>query len=399
MTTLAPATSALTISPEYLMPPSAMIGMPFGRAARAHCQTAVICGMPAPAMMRVVQIDPAPTPTLIASAPAAISASVASAVTTFPAVTGSFGHCFLIRPMAWITPAEWPWAVSIATRSTPASTSAPTRASRSAPTPTAAPARSLPCESTAAFGKSSLLLNILDGDQPLQLAIGVDQRKFFNAVLLQDGLGLLERRADRRGDQPLAGHELADRLVEIPRLEEADIAVGEDPDQLAAAPLFGDGDARDVEFAHQVFRFLKRGGGIQGDRVGDHPGFGPFNLLDKRRLGFDGEVAVDDPQPAFARERDRHARLGHGVHRGRDDRDVERDVAGEPRAHIGLVRKDRRVSGDDQQIVEGQRFMGLEEFFVHGPPEVFRWSSSLRGFAGVSRPDCCFYSSGLDTPP
>ena len=29
MTTLPPAASALTISPEYLMPPSAMMGMPY----------------------------------------------------------------------------------------------------------------------------------------------------------------------------------------------------------------------------------------------------------------------------------------------------------------------------------------------------------------------------------
>ncbi len=160
-----------------------------------------------------------------------------------------------------------------------------------------------------------LLLDVLDGDQPLQLAVLVDQRQFFDAVLLEDGLCLLESRSDRRGDQPLAGHELADRLAEIPRLEEADVAVGEDPDQLAAAALFGDRNARDVEFAHQVFRFLKRGGGIQGDRVGDHPGFRPLDLLDECGLGFDREVAVDDPQPAFARQGDRHPRFGHGIHR------------------------------------------------------------------------------------
>ena len=54
-------------------------------------------GIPAPATTRVVQIDPAPTPTLITSAPAAISASAPSAVTTLPPTTMVSGHfCFSV---------------------------------------------------------------------------------------------------------------------------------------------------------------------------------------------------------------------------------------------------------------------------------------------------------------
>ena len=43
--------------------------------------------MPAPVTMRVVQIEPGPMPTLIASAPASIRHRVASAVATLPAMT------------------------------------------------------------------------------------------------------------------------------------------------------------------------------------------------------------------------------------------------------------------------------------------------------------------------
>ena len=39
---------------------------------------AVICGMPAPVTMRVVQMEPGPMPTLIASAPASIRAMAPS---------------------------------------------------------------------------------------------------------------------------------------------------------------------------------------------------------------------------------------------------------------------------------------------------------------------------------
>ena len=49
-------------------------------------------GMPAPEITRVVQIDPAPTPILIASAPASIRAAAPSAVTILPATIGRSGH-------------------------------------------------------------------------------------------------------------------------------------------------------------------------------------------------------------------------------------------------------------------------------------------------------------------
>ena len=74
MTTLAPAAMALVTSPEYLMPPSAMMGMPCLLAARVASAMAVIWGIPAPVTMRVVQMEPGPIPTLTASAPASISA-------------------------------------------------------------------------------------------------------------------------------------------------------------------------------------------------------------------------------------------------------------------------------------------------------------------------------------
>ncbi len=56
------------------MPPSAITGIPRSRAAREASAIAVICGIPAPVTMRVVQMEPGPMPTLIASAPASISA-------------------------------------------------------------------------------------------------------------------------------------------------------------------------------------------------------------------------------------------------------------------------------------------------------------------------------------
>src|SRR6202030_1970621 len=70
----APAATALARSPEYLMPPSAITGVLLFFATSTESMIAVSCGTPTPATMRVVQIEPGPMPTLMASAPASISA-------------------------------------------------------------------------------------------------------------------------------------------------------------------------------------------------------------------------------------------------------------------------------------------------------------------------------------
>src|SRR6266568_3276753 len=85
---------AFAMSPECWIPPSAQMGMPCRSAASAQSKTAVICGIPAPATIRVVQIAPGPIPTLTQSAPAAISSSVPSAVATLPAMTSTRCRAF-----------------------------------------------------------------------------------------------------------------------------------------------------------------------------------------------------------------------------------------------------------------------------------------------------------------
>src|SRR3569623_667382 len=79
ITVSAPAARAFATSPEYLMPPSAMIATPEPFAAATDSEIAVSCGTPTPATMRVAQIEPGPTPTFTALTPASISAFVAAA--------------------------------------------------------------------------------------------------------------------------------------------------------------------------------------------------------------------------------------------------------------------------------------------------------------------------------
>ena len=97
ITASAPAASAFAISPENLIPPSAinvvlLLPMPFFTS-----KIALSCGTPIPATKRVVQIEPGPIPTFTMSTPCLIKNLAASLVATLPAHSAVFlGLIFLI---------------------------------------------------------------------------------------------------------------------------------------------------------------------------------------------------------------------------------------------------------------------------------------------------------------
>ena len=81
---------------------------------------------------------------------------------------------------------------------------------------------------------------------------------------------------------------------------------------------------------------------------------GPFDLFDLPRLLLYRHEAVDYPDPTGARHRERHARLGDGVHVGADDGDPQADTRCEQRRGIDiLARCDGRTLWNKQHIVEG----------------------------------------------
>ena len=65
--------------------------------------------------------------------------------------------------------------------------------------------------------------------------------------------------------------------------------------------------------------------------------FGPLHALDLGRFLLDRHEAVDDANAALASHRAGHARFGDRVHIGRHDRDVQPQVAGQPRARIDVA--------------------------------------------------------------
>ena len=73
-------------------------------------------------------------------------------------------------------------------------------------------------------------------------------------------------------------------------------------------------------------------------------------------LFLSGEVLVDDADAALLRDGDGQARLGHGVHGGGHERQVQLDIAGEFRREGRVLGQDLGVRWHQQHIVEGERF-------------------------------------------
>ena len=206
----------------------------------AFC-TAVICGTPTPATMRVVQIEPGPDADLDARrrrdrrAPARRRPS--RRCRRSPARAGSASSP---RRRDRARPANDRARYRRRSRRRPPPTSSSARSSLSDATLTAAPTRSRPSSSLHAFGCSVRLLDVLDGDEPAQLAVAVQHQHALEPVPVHQRLRRLEVGAFGHGHQPLARrHDRGDRLVEI-RLE-AQVAVGDDADDALA---FDDRQAR-----------------------------------------------------------------------------------------------------------------------------------------------------------
>ena len=250
MTVSAPAASAFAMSPDEVMPPSAIDGHAVpDRATRAHSKTAVICGTPTPATTRVVQIEPGPIPTLIASAPASISASAASAVAMLPAITCT-SHSALIRRTISTTDAECPCAVST---TSDVDLGVDQRAGALERVRADADRGADAQPALLVLGRErelDPLLDVLDRDQALEVAVRVDDRQLLDLVAVQDLVRLVEGRPDGCGDEVARGHQRRDGLTRV-RLE-AEVAVGQDPDEHAG--VVGDRHAGDAVARHQLER-------------------------------------------------------------------------------------------------------------------------------------------------
>ena len=112
-----------------------------------------------------------------------------------------------------------------------------------------------------------------------------------------------------------------------------------------------DGQPGDAVLAADLVELLQRRVGADGDRVGDDPGLGPLDQVDLVGLVLDRQVAVQHAEAALAGHRDRHPRLGDGVHRGADQRHPQRDLAGQPGGGVDVG----RAPGRTRRAAAGRR--------------------------------------------
>ena len=189
--------------------------------------------------------------------------------------------------------------------------------------------------------------DVLDGDEPVEVAVVVHHQQFFNAVLMEQGLGLLQGDPHLGGDQVVLGHHLFDLLLQVGF--KAQVPVGDDAHQFL--PLHHR-DAGDAVALHQLQDIGDPGLGPDGHRVDDHPGLRLFDLFRLQGLGLDGHVAVQDADAALAGQGDGRVRLGHRVHGGTDEGNVEGDAPGQAGAEVRFTGQHRRGPRQQQQIIE-----------------------------------------------
>lgn len=198
-----------------------------------------------------------------------------------------------------------------------------------------------------------VLDDVLDRGQAAQLEAVVDDQHALQAMLVHQGLGFVQRRAFLHRDQAiLRGHDVAQRLVEV--LFEAQVAVGDDTDQLAA---FDHRQAGDAVLALQRDGVAHLHQGSDRDRIDHDAELVTLDAGHFTGLGVGGQVLVDDPDATLLRHGDGQARLRHGVHGGGHKRDVQGDVARQARGQGSVARQDLGIRRHQQHIVEGERFL------------------------------------------
>ncbi len=210
------------------------------------------------------------------------------------------------------------------------------------------------------------LFDVLDRNEADAVALIIDHDQLFDAVLMQQALRLVLGDVALHRHEVVLGHQLEDRLVEPGR--EADIAVGENADELAFAGAavrrvdgaIDDGDARDALFRHQFQGFPQRLARGDRHRVQNDAAFIPFHLSDVARLLVDREVAVQDTDAAFLRHRDGEAGFGNRVHRRGQQRNIEPHGPRKLGRDVHLARHHVGWSGHEQNVVEGKRDPRIE---------------------------------------
>ena len=196
---------------------------------------------------------------------------------------------------------------------------------------------------------------VLQRQKAGQVAALVGDQQLFDPARLHQAQRLGPVGGLAQHGEVVGGHHRADggRVV----AGETHVAVGDDAQDPAL--VVHHRKAGDVVAVLQRLRIGERLVGAQGDGVVDDPAFKPLDAAHLVRLRLGGQVAVDHADPARLRHGDRHPAFRHRVHRGTDQRDVERDPCRQARRHVGGRRQHAGRGRHEKDVVEGQRLANL----------------------------------------
>ena len=182
--------------------------------------------------------------------------------------------------------------------------------------------------------------DIFIGHQAYQLTLFVNHRQFLHFMSLECiHHGPVVRSAD--SDEVLAGHHLADSAAHV--CLEAQVAVRDDTHQHMV--LVHHGNTAYMIVVHHPQRIAYRLVAGDGQRVGYHAVLRTLDATHLSGLLGDGHVLVNDTDTSFTGNGNRHRRFGHGIHRGADHGDVQRDISGELSAQGYFTGQHFAVSG------------------------------------------------------
>ena len=211
----------------------------------------------------------------------------------------------------------------------------------------------------AGVGEFLRLLDILDGNQAAQGEIIIHYQHLLDAIVVQQRNDLLAISVLMHRDQSLlGGHDARDRRVVMGL--EAQVTAGDDADQFF--PVHHR-DTGDVVLAGQIEDLADGRIRINRDRVADDAAFVLLDGTDFLGLFLGTHVLVHDTQTAGLCQGNGEAALGDGIHGRRGDRNIQNNIAANPRGQVRLAGKHLRIGGFQEYIVESQCFFRRD----HGP--------------------------------
>jgi hypothetical protein len=194
------------------------------------------------------------------------------------------------------------------------------------------------------------LLEILGGDHALELVALVHHQHFFDAVLVQQLQHFFLVGALAHRDQPLlGGHHAGHRRVHAGL--EAQIAVGDDAHRLA---VVHHRHAGNVALLGESQHLAHREAGRHGNGISHHAALVFLDLHHLPGLLLGAHVLVDDAHAAFLGQGDGQTGLGHRVHGGRQQRNVQLDFPAHAAAEAGVAGQQGRIGRLQEHVVEGE---------------------------------------------